>query len=124
MRDNTRFVPALTFLLCTATWVASAPPVQGQEPPAEDSAGEIPDRRRLLTLRDGSVQRARSRRQGDAWQVRKGRDWLPLEQDVVHHRLVTEALAEADTLRRTLKKGDHVKRAELARWMGVPATKE
>ena len=70
MREFTRIAApkgsVLTFLLCTAAWVAHAPPAQGQETPVKSATEATPDtsldRRRLLTLDDGSVLRVRSRR--------------------------------------------------------------
>lgn len=130
MRRNTRNqawgLPrgTFTFLLCTASWVAMAPDASASRslqdaPPgaASEVDDDHPDRRRLLTLDDRSVLRLRSRTVDGTWQVRRNRAWVPLMEEVVRQRLVAEAITEADGMRRGLKKTDHTRRAELARWM-------
>jgi HEAT repeats len=109
-----------TFLLCTAAWVGLAPdatPARFHQDPSSAEADAHPDRRRLLKLEDGRIVRARSRTVDEVWQVRRKRAWVPLGEEVVGQRLLAEAIAEADGLRRGLKKNDHARRAELARWM-------
>jgi len=120
MRALHRPTSALTFLLCTAGWVAHAPAARAQEPPprpAEAPSDEGLDLRRLLTYADGTIERVRSRLVDGRWEVRRGRDWLAPEQEIVRHRLLSDAQREAATLARDLRRDDHVRRAELARWM-------
>lgn len=110
---------AATFLLASVGSVVAASHVRAQEASPETPAAvstEL-DRKRLLTLEDGTVLRVRSRTQDGVWQQRVGRDWLPLAQRVVGHRLEREVLAEARRLERPIKRNDHGQRAELARWL-------
>lgn len=107
-------IPGLTLFPCTTSWGAPAPARESlQEPSSEEDL----DRRRLLTYADGSIERVRSRRTDGRWEVRRGRDWLPAQQEVVGHRLLAEVVAEAAALGREVRRDDHVRRAELARWM-------
>lgn len=121
--ENSRLRTAFTFLLCTTVWVATAQPAPAQE--AQDrtatrraAAEDDPnlERQRLLTLADGQVLRARTRQADGVWEWKDGRTWLPAG-EVVRYRPVDEAVAEADRLRRDVKKDDHARRADLARWM-------
>ncbi len=108
-----------TVLLAALASIVATPRARAQEAAREASATvstEL-DRKRLLTLADGTVLRARSRTQDGFWQQRVGRDWLPLATQVVAHRLEREALAEAQRLEQSIKRNDHAQRAELARWL-------
>jgi len=110
---------AVTFLLCTLGSIVGASQVRAQEATEEAPATvstEL-DRKRLLTLEDGTILRVRSRTQDGVWQQRVGRDWLPLAEQVVTHRLEREVLAEAKRLEKPIKRKDHAQRAELARWL-------
>lgn len=106
----TRVLPLLLF---ATVIVAGAPTAKGASAWSEDQ----PDRRRLLTLGDGSIERLRSRTVEGVWEYRDGPKWQPLGREVLEHRLLKEAVAEAESLARDVKKNDHTQRAELARWM-------
>ncbi len=125
---------ALTFLLCTAGWVAAAPPIHAQEERggsgfqvgsapigamhSQEPRLQDPDRRRLLTLGSGEILRVRSRRTAEGiWQVRDHRGWRDLSVEVRRARLLRDVQAQAEALRRDLPDRDPRHREELARWM-------
>jgi len=109
----------LALLVLLVVEVPAGPPAP---PPAQDVAGAAAsdagaDRKRLLHLEDGSILRARSRQVDGAWQVRSGREWLPLEAEVGRVVLERDALARARALTGKLSRGDHGRRLVAARWM-------
>ncbi|MEE8468038.1 MAG: HEAT repeat domain-containing protein, partial [Planctomycetota bacterium] len=114
---------AATFLLCSVGSIVLASQVRAQDAApeaAQETSAAVStelDRKRLLTLADGTVLRVRSRTQDGVWQQRVGRDWLPLTARVVSHRLEREVLAEARRLEKPIERKDHRQRAELARWL-------
>lgn len=75
------------------------------------------DRRRVLILEDGRVLRGRARRVDGQWLRRVGREWRPVEGNVARQRPEKELLATASRLASQVPRGDHSRRAELARWM-------
>ena len=85
--------------------------------PRGDDESSQPDRRRLLQLADGRVLRARSRFEDGGWQVRQGRDWVPLEGEVVGHRLEREAVGEARARLAQLGRDDLDGIVAAASWM-------
>ncbi len=113
-------------ITCPVLLLAAAPAAWSQVPPPDRDApgareevadSDTLDRRRLLTLADGRILRVRSKLQEDTWLRRSGRDWVPVEGDVVGARLEREVLAEAEKLRRAVGSNQPERRCELARWL-------
>ena len=103
-----------------APTLAAAPvqaPGQAVEPGQEVENVEQ-DRKRILHLTDGSVLRARTRRDGDVWEYRQRGEWKPLPASRVA-RVVDERriLQQARDLEREIEGGDAVRRVALADWM-------
>ncbi|TDJ67737.1 MAG: hypothetical protein E2O39_14250 [Planctomycetota bacterium] len=113
--------PFLTALLLACT--ALGAPARAQAPAPDPAATEAEedartlDRRRLLTLVDGTVLRARSRFTGERWERRDGSDWIPIEGSVLRYRLEREVVAEARRMASGVGAREHARRVALARWM-------
>jgi len=108
---------ALAFSLAPAPApAAAARATTGARAQDSDAQGGA-DRRRLLALESGRVLRERSRQVDGRWEVRRGRDWVPLEEGVVRARLEKEVLAEARALADQVGRDDHAQRVTLVRWM-------
>lgn len=105
-------------LLAAAAHAAPASRLPAQEPASAEATDERAlDQKRLLTLADGTVLRGRTRWHAGAWERRVGPDWLAVDGEVVQHRTVGDALAEARRMAGDVGRDDHARRAELARWM-------
>lgn len=111
----------LTGLLVCA---ALAAPGVAQEEAGTDTSAAVAevdartlDRRRLLTLEEAPVLRARTRFAEGRWERRDGSDWVPVEGRVTRDRLEREVVAEARKMGAQVGKQEQAKRVALARWM-------
>ncbi len=115
-----RLLLAVALLLPAEAGLAREPAVQDpakRSVSAEKVVDDAADRRRLLTLDDGRVLRARSRKLDGRWQTRIGRDWVDFDGEVVATRLEKEAVAEGRRRAAGLKRTDREGRVKLAEWM-------
>lgn len=87
--------------------------------PAQDRDADprAADRKRVLTLLDGSHVRDRTRFRGDRWERREGREWVPVVGDVTEHVLESDLVARARAMESQLGRDDHSERVVLAAWM-------
>lgn len=107
--------PLVLFLLALGA-PAQARPAAGPDPVVGDEAS-APDRPRLLTLEDGRVLRGRTRLADGHWELRNGRDWMPVDGRVVRVRLEHDVLVEARAMERALGEADAARRVVLADWL-------
>jgi hypothetical protein len=87
---------------------------------AQDLPSEDPrtfDRKRVLELADGGFVRDRTRFAAGRWERRVGRDWVPVDGEVVGHVLESDLLSRARAMASEVGKDDHSARVVLADWM-------
>lgn len=105
--------------------VSSAPILQDPETETVQAAGQNPDqtadwtadKQRVLTLTHGVFLRSRCYFDGTQWQLRQGRDWMPMDASyVVKVAEVKDLLRESAALERKLNLRTTDDRATLAAW--------
>jgi hypothetical protein len=113
-----------SILTCLLACAALAVPGLAQEETSADTANATTDvdartldRRRLLTLEEALVLRARTRFAEGRWERRDGSDWVPVQGRVTRDRLEREVVAEARKMGAQVGKKEQAKRVALARWM-------
>jgi hypothetical protein len=95
----------------------AATPLQAPELAVDQTAEWTEDKLRVLTLAHGVFLRSRCYFDGEQWQLRQGRDWMPMDASyVVKVAEVKDLLRESAALERTLKLKSTDDRATLAAW--------
>jgi hypothetical protein len=110
--------PTALALLALLALAPSAPATAQEAAPTQDTGREAREIDRLLTLLDGRVIRARSRWNGEAWEVRTAGGWKALPPGAVDRvRTERDLLSEAKRLAREVPRDDLDRRVALADWM-------
>lgn len=106
----------LSLLFVAGTLGAPLPQATRDEPAAVEETAR--SKKRLLHLAGGGVIRASARETDGRWEYKRGRDWIALPPgSVVRVAVEREVLAESRKLAGKIRRDEHEKRVEYARWL-------
>ncbi|MCP3915187.1 MAG: hypothetical protein GY711_06510 [bacterium] len=106
---------SLSVLLATTLFSTAYGQAALQEPTREEI--DALDRKRLITLEDGRIVRARSRFHEGRWEQRVGKNWVAIGGSVEQAQLEREVLAQARAMEKGLGKKDLSRRVAFADWL-------